>query len=194
MLLNLFVMKKLYFLFSICLIPYFSFAQVDMGLPGSTGMGGVANGVAKDWECIGINPSNLGWKNNYRFSISTLIFGISAQSSALDYSQLKNAILHPTDTFSAADKKMYADLFSNAEGLNLSSNLTWLTFSFTLPKVGGFAMNLRDRTFGHVKLNENLSDILFMGTSAPIFKDTTAFAKNISHIFNGSKIGLIDTL
>ena len=184
-------MKKLLFLLSIFLIPYFSFAQVDMGLPGSTGMGGVANGVAKDWECIGINPANLGWKNNYRFSISTLIFGISAQSSALDYSQLKNAILHPTDTFSAADKKMYADLFSNADGLNLSSNLTWLTFSFTLPKVGGFAMNLRDRTFGHVKLNENLSDILFMGTSAPIFKDTAAFAKNISNVFNGSKIGFL---
>lgn len=185
-------MKK--FIFSISLIslfPNFLSAQVDMGLPPSTGMGGVANGVLKDWECIGINPANLGWKNNYRFSISTMIFGISAQSGAMDYAQLKNAILHPDDTFSTADKSMYAGVFSNAEGLNLNVNLNYLALSFRVPKVGGFALNLRDRTFGHIKLNKNAAEILFMGMQAPIFQDTMAFLQNISTIFNGSKIGFM---
>jgi hypothetical protein len=186
-------MKKIIALFLYTLIPLYLFSQVDMGLPPSTGMGGVANGVVKDWECIGINPANLGWKNNYRFSISTMILGISAQSGALDYNQLKGAILNSGDTFSAADKKMYAELFSNAEGLNLQTNINWLTFSFRVPKVGGFAMNLRDRTFGHIKLNQNAAEILFMGASAPIFKDTMFWLnpQNISHVFDGSKIGFM---
>lgn len=89
------------------LTSYLSFSQIDMGLPVATGKGGAANGIVKDWECIGINPANLGWENNYKFSISAVIFGISAQSKALDYNQMKNAILHPGDTFSKADKKVF---------------------------------------------------------------------------------------
>ena len=57
------------------MLPCFLFAQIDLGLPGTTGMGGAANGIAKDWECIGINPANLGWNNNYRFSVETLYIG-----------------------------------------------------------------------------------------------------------------------
>ncbi|HEY4797903.1 MAG TPA: hypothetical protein VII99_02390, partial [Bacteroidia bacterium] len=177
-----------YFLFaSYC----FSFSQVDLGLPGSTGKGGVANGVVKDWECIGINPANLGWEDNYRFSISTMIFGISAQSRSLNYSQMKNAILHPSDTFGLAVKKNLASLFTDKDGLNLQANINWLTFSFAVPKVGGFAMNVRDRTFAHVRLNQNASDILFLGMKAPIFHDTLFWLnpKNISSVFDGSKIG-----
>ena len=169
----------------------FIFSQVDLGLPVATGKGGAANGIVKDWECIGINPSNLGWENNHRFSISMLIFGISAQSKALDYGQLKNAITHPGDTFSTADKKVFADLFTDKDGLNLQSNLNWLTFSFAIPKVGGFAMNVRDRSFGHIRLNDNAADILFMGMNAPIFKDPMFWLnpQNISSVFDGSKIG-----
>ncbi|MBI4946567.1 MAG: hypothetical protein HY840_09220 [Bacteroidetes bacterium] len=183
-------MKKILFTSAILLLAtYFSFAQVDLGLPGATGMGGVANGIVKDWECIGVNPANLGWKSNHRFSMSALIFGISVQSSALDYSQLKAAMLHPADTFSTANKSNFASLFSGKDGLNMQANLNWLTFSFVVPKVGGFAMNLRDRTYGNVTLNKNASDILFLGINAPIFQDTAALrTQDISTVFDGSKV------
>jgi len=184
-------MKKIFIISFFPLFPYFLFAQVDLGLPGSTGKGGVANGIVKDWECIGINPANLGWESNYRFSVSTMIFGISAQSKALDYSQLKTAILHPSDTFSTASKINYASLFTDKDGLNLQSNLNWLTFSVAVPKVGGFAWNVRDRTFGHVRLNQNAADILFLGTNAPIFQDTLAFLQNMSKIFDGSNVSFM---
>ncbi|MEK6615339.1 MAG: hypothetical protein AABZ32_04390 [Bacteroidota bacterium] len=182
-------MKKLLFTSHFLLLTsYLSFSQIDMGLPVVTGKGGAANGIVKDWECIGINPANLGWKNNYRFSISAMIVGISAQSKALDYGQLKNAIIYPSDPFVTTDKILFADLFTTQDGLNLQSNINWLTFSFAIPKVGGFAMNLRDRSFAHVTLNENTADILFNGMNAEIFNDTLAFLKNMSTIFNGSKI------
>jgi hypothetical protein len=182
-------MKKIFFTSAICLLAsYFVFSQVDMGLPSVTGKGGAANGVAKDWECIGINPANLGWKKNHDFSISGLIVGLSVQSRALDYKQLKTAITHPSDTFSKADKQLFADLFTCEDGLNMQTNLNWLTFSFKVPKVGGFAMNIRDRSFGHITLNKNAADVLFNGKDAAVFKDTANFIKNISTLFDGTKV------
>ncbi len=183
-------MKKLVVTFSLSLIAYnFCLSQVDMGLPSVTGKGGAANGLVKDWECIGINPANLGWKKNHDFSMSFLIGGLSVQSRALDYDQLKNAITHPGDTFSKADKKVFADLFTCQDGLNMQTNLDWLTFSFKVPKLGGFAMNVRDRSFGHVTLSKNGADVLFNGVNAAIFKDTMNFVKNISTLFDGTKVG-----
>lgn len=170
------------------LLPTLMFAQVDMGIPSVTGKGGAANGVAKDWECIGINPANLGWKSNHDFSMSGLIVGLSVQSRALDYAQLKNAITHPTDTFTKADKKLFADLFTCQDGLNMQINMDWLALSFKVPHLGGFAMNVRDRTFGHVTLNKNAADVLFNGVNAAVFKDTANFIKNISTLFDGTKI------
>ena len=186
-------MKKLFFSAYFILLTSYLFSQIDMGLPSATSKGGVANGILYDWECIGVNPANLGWEKNHLFSISAGIFGISAQSQALDYTQLKTAIIHPNDTFSAAAKKSFADLFTNTNGLNLQSNLNWLTFSFRIPKVGGFAMNVRDRTFAHVYLNQNAADILFLGENAPIFHDPNTYAhpENISKVFDGSNVSYL---
>lgn len=189
-------MEKTWFNFLSFFFTFSVFAQVDMGLPVATGKGGASNGIVYDWECIGINPSNLGWEKNHRFSISTMIFGISVHSGAMDYYQLKNAIMYPNDTFSQADKANYASVFANREGLNLQSNLNWLTFSFRVPKVGGFGVNVRDRTFGHVKLNKNAAEILFMGKDAPIFKDTTFWLqpdlqKTVAKVYDGSKAGFM---
>lgn len=187
-------MKKIFFTSAVCLFTSAAFSQVDLGLPSATGKGGAATGILYDWECIGINPANLGWENNHRLSISTMIFGISAQSAALDYTQLKNAIMNPDEKFTAADKQNYAAAFSQAEGLNLQSNMNWFTFSFRVPKVGGFAMNLRDRTAGHIKLNKNAAEILFMGDQAPIFKDTAFWLqpnpeKTVGKVYEGSEVG-----
>lgn len=179
-------MKQLWLTFVLLFCSSYLFSQIDLGLPAATGKGGVANGILYDWECIGINPSNLGWEQNHSFSLTAGIFGISAQSAALNFKQLKAAILSPGDTFSLADKKQFASLFTNKDGINLQSNLTWLAFSFSIPKLGGFAVNLRERTFAHVRLNENAADMLFLGKEAPIFKTPLSYTKNISSIIDGS--------
>src|ERR1041385_826894 len=88
-------------------------AQIDMGIPSAAGKGGTSTAIVKDWEAVGINPSNLGWNSNYRFSMSVASFGLSAQSKAMDFSTLKHAMLHPSDTFTTAEKQNYADLFTN---------------------------------------------------------------------------------
>ncbi|MFI5164804.1 MAG: DUF5723 family protein, partial [Bacteroidia bacterium] len=181
-------MKKLLLTFNLFLLSSLLFAQADLGLPSATGKGGVANGVAKDWECIGVNPANLGWESNHKFSISAVIIGISIQSSALNYSQLMNAYLHKSDGFSASEQRNFANTFTDKDGLKLQGNSDWFTFSLTFPKIGGFAMNVRDRLFATVHLNQNAADILFLGSNAPIFQTPSGYTQNMSTILNGTNV------
>jgi hypothetical protein len=163
-------------------------AQIDMGIPSAAGKGGTSTAVVKDWEAVGINPSNLGWNSNYKFSISLMSFGLSAQSKAMDFATLKHAMLHPSDTFTTAEKQNYADLFTNPDGFNLTANVNWLATSVYFPKLGGLAFTVRDRAYGHVGLNHNAADILFNGINSSVYTDSSIYSKNISTIFDGCNI------
>ncbi len=166
-------------------------AQIDMGIPASTGKGGVSTAMMRNWEAIGINPSNLGWNDNYRFSITLMNVGLTAQSSALDFSGLKHAMLHPNDTFSVADKANYAKLFTNPDGFNMTANVNWLATSVYFPKIGGFAFSVRDRMYAHLGLNANAADVLFNGKNAAMFQDTNVYHKNLSDVYDGCNISFL---
>src|SRR5665213_568436 len=137
-------MKKFLVLFGIAASLQLT-AQIDLGIPASTGKGGVATAMMRNWEAIGVNPSNLGWNDNYKFSMTVLNVGLAAQSSALDFSSLKHAMLHPNDTFSVADKQNYSKLFTNPDGFNMTGDINWIATSVYFPKIGGLAFNVRDR-------------------------------------------------
>jgi hypothetical protein len=178
-------MKKLLLILGITVLTIPVIAQIDMGVPTAAGMGGVSTAMVKNWEAIGINPSNLGWSDNYKFSITVLNFGFSAQSKALDFKTLKHAMLHPSDNFTTAEKQNYADLFTNPDGFNMQANVNWLATSIYFPKLGGLAFSVRDRVYAHVGLNSNAADILFNGQNAAIYQDSSVYNQNISHVFDG---------
>ncbi len=177
-------MKRILIIFGIIITTQLC-AQIDMGIPSAAGKGGTSTAIAKNWEAVGINPSNLGWSSNYLFSMSVANFGITAQSRALDFGTLKNAMLHPSDTFTSAEKQNYADLFTNPEGFNMVANMNWISTSLYLPKVGGFAFTVRDRAYAHIGLNHNAADIIFNGQNADIYQDSSVYSKNISSVFDG---------
>ncbi|CAN5773853.1 hypothetical protein BH11BAC7_BH11BAC7_25880 [soil metagenome] len=156
-----------------------------MGVPSAAGKGGASTAMAKNWEALGVNPSNLGWSANYKFSMSIGNFGIAAQSRALNFAGLKKAMLHPSDTFSTAEKQNYAALFTNPEGFNMNANITWIATSVYFPKLGGLAFNVRDRAYSHVGLNHNAADILFNGQNADIYQDSSVYTKSIASVFDG---------
>jgi hypothetical protein len=170
--------------------PIFSSAQIDLCLPVATARGGAVTAVVNDWEAIGINPSNLGWKNNHKFSITILGVGLSAQSSALDFNTLKNALTSPGDTFSKAQKQHFAQVFSNKNGLNLYGDVNWLAFSLNLPKIGGFAMNVRDVLTAHLGLSATAADIMFNGLQSQAYQDSSITLKKISQELAGTNFGL----
>ncbi len=180
-------MKKIILFFIVTLVyPVYSFAQIDLSLPVATARGGAVTAVVTDWEAIGINPSNLGWKSNHKFSVSILNVGLSIQSSALDFQTIKNAFTHPNDTFSMVQKQHFAQVLSNPNGLNMYGDVNWLAFSFQVPKVGGFAVNLRDRVTAHLTLSPTASAILFEGLQSAAYQDTNITSQKISHVLDGS--------
>lgn len=181
-------MKKLLSFIGIAIFSLPALAQIDMGVPNAAGKGGASTAMVKNWEAIGINPSNLGWTTNYKFSMSILNAGISAQSKALDFKTLKHAMFHPSDTFSVAEKQNYAALFTNEDGFNMAANVNWLAASIYFPKLGGLAFSVRDRAYAHVGLNANAADILFNGMNASVYQDTSIYNENISTIFDGCNI------
>ena len=166
-------------------------AQIDLCLPVATAKGAAVTAVVNDWECIGINPSNLGWADNHKFSFTILNVGLSVQSSALSYSMLRNLLLHPSDTFSTAQKHQFGQILSNPNGLNLYGDVNWAAFSFKIPKIGGFAMNLRDRVIAHVTLSPTAADILFNGLNSQAYQDSTkTLASKISNELAGTNFSL----
>ncbi|HET6993294.1 MAG TPA: DUF5723 family protein [Bacteroidia bacterium] len=181
-------MKKLLLILGITAFTMPVIAQIDMGIPSAAGKGGVSTAMVKNWEAIGINPSNLGWSDNYKFSITLLNGGLTAQSKAIDFATLKHAMFHPSDTFTVAEKQNYANLFTNPDGFNMQANINWLATSIYFPKFGGLAFSVRDRAYAHVGLNSAAADILFNGMNSSVYQDSSIYSQNISHVFDGCNL------
>lgn len=170
------------------LIPAASLAQIDLGTPIATGKGGVATAITHDWQCLGINPANLGFDDNYKFSFGLTNVGVSAQSKAIDLSTLSNALTHPNEKFTLPEKQELAKKFATPDGLNLYANVTWFAASLYFPKFGGVAVNLRDRITGHATLGQNTADIIFNGVKSVPYQDPSVYSKYISNVLDGTHI------
>jgi hypothetical protein len=167
------------------------FAQIDMGLPTASGKGGAATALVGNYEAIGINPSNLGLGDNYKFSFTLANAGLTVQSKALKLGELRNALVNPNDTFTAAEKQIYANLFTTEDGLNLNANVNWFAASLYFPKFGGIAVNMRDRAFGNVSLSQNAADFIFNGINSVAYQDSSVYSQYMSQIFNGTSMAYL---
>src|SRR6185312_1623543 len=168
--------------------PFLSFGQIDLCLPVATAKGGAVTALVGDWECIGINPSNLGWESNHHISLSLVNAGVSIQSKALDYNTLMGALTNPSAQFTDQQKQQYAQVFSAHDGLNLYGDVNWVAFSIKIPKIGGFAFNVRDRAIGHVTLSPTAADIIFNGVKSAPYQDSTITLQKISHELAGTNV------
>ncbi len=166
-------------------------AQIDMGVPAAAGKGGTATAMIGNYEAIGINPSNLGWRDNYKFSFTVANVGMSAQSRAIDFPTLKNALTHPSDTFTQAQKDDYAMRFATPDGFNLNANVNWFGASIYFPKFGGLAINVRDRMFAHVTLSQTAANIIFNGINAPEYQDSSYYNQAMSSFLDGTSLTML---
>ncbi len=185
-------MKKQLFLcmVSLCfLLPVYG--QTDNGVTPATARGGAGTALLRNWESMGINPANLGHKENFLISAGIFNFGISAQSKALDAKQLRDALQNPEDTFTTADKQKYASVFTTPDGLNLQAQVMWGALSFASPKLGGIGVSVRDRSYAHVGLNHNAADLIFNGQNAAFLQDTATYSKSIGEVFDSTNLSYL---
>lgn len=181
----------LYPLFFLC-ISYASHAQSDLGVPAGSGKGGTATTILKNWEAIGINPANLGWSENKTFSLGVFnSIGFNIQSQALDLKTIYNGYFHKKDSISSTDKISFTDLFTTEGGVNMQTHVNWLAASTQLPKIGGIAVNVRDRLYTHLHFSSNLVDVLFNGINAASYIDTVTPNLLVSNFADGTEINFL---
>jgi hypothetical protein len=195
-------MKKYTFLaFLILLLPGISYAQIYFGSTVAASLGGSINASAKNWEAIEVNPSNLGWSDNHTFSFSIANVGLNFADNGLNLAsssvitELKHvdtqSVITPTER-----TQMY-NAVTAPGGLNISSTINWASFSFTIPKIGGFAFSLTDKIYSHIQLSNNAARLLddlsavkdTNQLKALALQDAALLAQNSAQIADGTNAG-----
>jgi len=160
---------------------------------------GVTTAFLSDYQCLGINPANLGWnRSKAKFHFSFLEVGASVFSDALSKKQVKqDFIFNKKTTFSTQEKIDAAELFAGNK-FAINADVAWLSFAFQQPKFGGIAFTIRERTTFNSFFNKDFAQIVFEGFRAPYFdslvvngSDTAGYAsvpKTLGELSDGSKI------
>lgn len=165
-------MKKLLFVFCIISLSSAVYSQSESSVFTATGRAGVATTFATDYQALGINPANLGWKPKYEgkhvtFTLSEGAYSI--YSEALKKRELKESLfqLNSTD-FTYEDKLQAAKDFADA-GISVNIDITAIAIAVQIPKVGGFAFGWKEKVNWYSKFSNTATEVMFLGYNAPYF-------------------------
>jgi len=166
-------MRKFVALFAILLATNFVFAQTEISSFNATGSA-YSTSALTDYQCLGINPANLGWsRNQHTMNIGFFEFAGSIYTEALTRSEVVNDLFASDFTLDSEGKKDAADKFTDARMMGIGGVMA-LGFSYQDEKIGGFAFNIRERMYWNSLLNDNGADYLFLGWNDPYF-DSIAY-------------------
>lgn len=155
-------------------------AQTELSSFTSTGSG-YSTSVINDYQSLGINPANLGWKrNDHIMNIGLFEFAGSLYSEPLTKSQIQNDMFNGSFSLDYNGKLDAAGAFTDTRMIG-SATVMLVGFSYQDENIGGFAFNVRERFYWHTFLNDNGASYLFLGYNDPYF-DSTAFD-------NGDQVG-----
>ncbi|MCF8227947.1 MAG: DUF5723 family protein [Bacteroidales bacterium] len=134
--------------------------------------------AATDYQCLGINPANLGWKRNlHSWNLGFAEVGSMVYSEPLTKEQVNKDLFggeskkfedyatNPADRMEAVDKFTDARLLGHA-------SVMLFGISYQDEKIGGIAFAIRSRLVWNSILNETASRFLFLG-----YNDDTYFEK-----------------
>lgn len=139
-----------------------SFAQLDINAFNATGAGYAVTRLT-DYQCLGINPANLGWtwnKNTVNFGLAEL--GVSIHTDAMTHSQVLNDLFNDSRVLTMDQRREAASNFTDKR-VWAQGGLTWLGVSFQNEKVGGIGFSVRDRGLWNTKFNTAAARFLFIG-------------------------------
>lgn len=195
---KLFFMKKIVLLIISMFFIKFGISQRELSSFSASGSG-IATAFLSDYQCLGINPANLGWKRNPTvLHFSLLETGVSIYSDAMKKKNIKQDIIFNKKThFTQQEKITAAEEFANNK-LAINADVAWLSFAFQKAKLGGIAFTIRERATFNSFFNKDFSQIVFEGYNAPYFDslvvngiDTAGYSKNpksLGAIANGSRV------
>jgi hypothetical protein len=175
--------------------------------------------TTSDYQCVGINPANLGfipqpdlyqlaspvgggieWERR-DISIGISEVGTSIRSTAMPRGPLVDMFFGANEELTSQQKVDAASRFVN-EGVDYSVNGLLIGAAYQTQDVGGFAVTVRDRITGTFKMNESGARFAFEGRRWEYFDsvgfdwkgDTIGYATtplNYSQIFDGTILSML---
>lgn len=184
------------------------------------GHAGFLVSAVSDYQCIGINPANLGFipqrdvysfstplssgaehsRKNFAFSLGE--GGLSLRSDAISKSAMIDILLQRGSAvkFTDADKLEAARAFAG-KGLRFNMDIMTFAFSYQHESIGGIALSVRERVNGTFVLNEQAAKLMFQGRHSDYFDstalnwrgDTIGYSRNpekFSKLFDGTILSM----
>ncbi len=162
---------KIGFLLTFVLSLNYAYSQLEYSAFTSTGSGYSVTAVT-DYQCLGINPANLGWKRNaHNWNLGLAGMGLLVYSEPLTKHQVTHDLFGRDATkFTEittpgnipADRTEAIDNFTDTR---LLGHATYELFgiSFQKKKFGGIAFAIRTKIHWDSKLNNKAARFLFLG-------------------------------
>ena len=182
-------MKRLSTLLLFCFIMSMGFSQMEISAYNATG-GGYSTTFLTDYQCIGINPANLGWTwNDNSMNLGFMEGAIGIYSEPLTRKQVWGDMFNDNLDLDSLQKGVAAQDFAN-KLLWAQAGVTWLGFSYQHEKIGGFAISIRDRMTWSTLLNDSASSFLFEGYNYSPYFDSLVNAGTDSAIAYSTNPGM----
>jgi hypothetical protein len=174
-----------------------AYSQTDINTFNSAGCG-YSTSILSDYQCLGVNPANLGWSwDNHVIHASLMETGLSIYTNALTKTQVRNDLFNSNIVLSFSEQVQASQSFTDTKMWG-QGGVTWLGVSYNNAKIGGIAFSIRDRLLWNTVLNENAAQFAFLGYNAPYFDslvvnhgDTTGYSTNpdlASLVYGGTKV------
>lgn len=145
-------------------------AQTEMSVFTTTGRAAATTFVT-DYQALGINPANLGWKG--RYESKHVAFGLlegsySIYSEALTRDDLRNRVINADVKFTEAEKVSAGRAFAEA-GTTLNADVMLLGAAYANDTLGGFGFQVRDRAQWTSTFGPLMAQLLFEGYRSNYF-------------------------
>jgi hypothetical protein len=129
---------------------------------------GYSTAVVTDYQCVGLNPANLGWKRNSNL----MNFGAGEGTISIYSEPLKrtlvNELFSPSTKFTDEERQEAVQNFTETK-LQFEGNVSGVGISFQDDKIGGFGFAIKERIVWDSFLNEQSADLLFNGYNSSYF-------------------------
>jgi len=143
-------------------------SQTEISAFNATGAG-YSTSYLTDYQCLGVNPANLGWtRNDHSMNLGFAELALSIYSEQLTRKQIINDLFDNNISLDLDEKLLASEEFTDTRLIGIG-NFMGVGFSYQDEEFGGIAFNVRERLVWHSFLNENAASFLFIGYHDPYF-------------------------
>lgn len=130
---------------------------------------GYSTAVVNDYQCVGLNPANLGWKaGKHLMNVGFGEENISIYSEPLKRT-LVDELFSSSVNFTEEEKEEAVINFTETK-LQFEGEVVGIGVSYQDEKIGGFGFAIKERIMWDSYFNEYSADILFNGYNSEYFE------------------------